>query len=85
MTCMNFMDKTKDNIKVREDLAAIYDRPSPDLNDKGRKPHAPFCLKPTQKREVMQWLKNLKFSDGFMADFKRARNLKTEKLTGLKS
>ena len=85
MTCMNLTDKTKDNIKARKDLAAICDRPSLELNDKGRKPHAPFCLKPTQKREVMQWLKNLKFPDGFAAGFKRALNLKTGKLTGLKS
>ena len=85
MTCMNFTDKTKDNIKARKDLAAICDRPSLELNDKGRKPHAPFYLKPKQKREVIQWLKNLKFPDGFAAGFKRALNLKTGKLTRLKS
>jgi hypothetical protein len=33
----------------------------------------------------MQWLKNLKFLDGFAVGFGRASNLKTGKLTRLKS
>jgi hypothetical protein len=85
MMCINFTDKTKYNIKMRKDLGATCDRPSLELNDKGHKPHAPFYLKPKQKREVMQWLKNLKFLDGFAVGFRRAPNLKTGKLTRLKS
>jgi hypothetical protein len=33
----------------------------------------------------MEWLKNLKFLDGYEIGFRRAVNLKTNKITGLKS
>jgi hypothetical protein len=84
-TCMDFADKTKDNLKARKDLAEICDRPSLHLTESGGKPRASFCLKPKQKKDVMRWLKNLKFPDGYAAGFRRAVNVKTGKLNGLKS
>ena len=84
-TCMDFADKTKDNIKARKDLARICNRPTLELTDSGGKIRAPFCLKPRQKKEVMKWLKNLKFPDGYAAGFRRAVNLKIGKVNGLKS
>jgi hypothetical protein len=59
---MAFVDKTKDNHKVRKDLAQLCNRPSLELKPSGGKPPAPFCLKPKEKKEVLIWLKNLKFS-----------------------
>jgi len=84
-TCMNFSDKTKDNLKARLDLAEICDRPSLVLTQSGGKTRAPFTLKPREKKEVMKWLKGLKFPDGYAAGFRRAVNLKTMKFSGLKS
>jgi hypothetical protein len=49
------------------------------------KARAQFCLKPKQKKEVMKWLKILKFPDGYAAGFRRAVNLKRNKITRLKS
>ncbi|WVZ83078.1 hypothetical protein U9M48_030258 [Paspalum notatum var. saurae] len=45
-TCMDFSDKTKDNVKARKDLAKICNRPTLELTAGGGKPRAPFCLKP---------------------------------------
>jgi hypothetical protein len=84
-TCMDFSDKTKDNEKARKDLAKICNRPSLELSASGGKPRAPFCLKPKDKKEVMKWMKNLKFPDGYAAGLKRAVNLLTGKLNGLKA
>ena len=84
-TCMDFGDKTKDNIKARKDLAKICSRPTLELTETGGKPRAPFCLKPKEKTEVMSWLKKLKFPDGYAAGFRRAVNTKTRKINGLKS
>jgi hypothetical protein len=39
-TCMDFPDKTKDNDKVRMDLAVICDRPTQVLRENGGKPKA---------------------------------------------
>jgi hypothetical protein len=81
MTCMDFPDKTKDNKIAMKDMAMICHRPSLELLEHGSKPCAPVYLKPKERREVMTWMKNLKFLDGFAAGFRRVVNLKTGKLT----
>ncbi|WVZ61777.1 hypothetical protein U9M48_011596 [Paspalum notatum var. saurae] len=56
--CMDFSDKTKDNVKARKDLAKICNRPTLELTASGGKPRAPFCLKPQERKEVLKWMKN---------------------------
>jgi hypothetical protein len=84
-TCMGFMGKTKDNLKARRDLAQICNRSTLELIEKGSKPHAPFCLKSKERKEVTGWMQNLKFPDGYTVGFKRAVNLDKGKINGLKS
>jgi hypothetical protein len=82
---MTFMDKTKDNHNARKDLAQLCNWPSLELKSSGGKPRAPFCLKPKERIEVLIWLQNLKFPDGCTMGFKRAVNLESGKLSGVKS
>jgi hypothetical protein len=82
---MSFVYKTKDNHKARNDLALPCNRPSLELKSRGGKPHAPFSLKARDRKEVLIWLKNLKFPDGYAVSFRRAVNLDTRKLSGVKS
>jgi hypothetical protein len=82
---MAFTDKTKDNHKVRKDLAQLCNRSSLELKSSGGKPHAPFCLKSKERKEVLIWLQNLKFPDGYAIGFRRVVNLESEKLSGMKS
>jgi hypothetical protein len=42
-------------------------------------------LKPKERKEVLIWLQNLKFPNGYAAAFRRAVNLETGKLSGVKS
>jgi hypothetical protein len=84
-TRMNFLEKSKDNKQARKHLAMICHRPSLHLSARGTKPQAPFCMKAKERKEVMTWMKNLKFPNGFMTGFRRAINLKTGKFTGVKS
>jgi hypothetical protein len=64
----------------------LCDRPTQVLNDNGKPPRALFCLTSKDKIEVMRWMKKkITFPDGYAAGLKRAVNLKTGKLTGLKS
>jgi hypothetical protein len=84
-TFMGFVDKTKDNHKVTRDIAQICNRPNLELTDKGDKPHVPFCLKPKESKEIMSWMQDLKFTDGYAAGFRKAVNLETLKIKGLKS
>jgi hypothetical protein len=83
--CMSFTDKTKDNHKTRKDLALLCNRPSLELKSRGGKSRAPFCLKARDRKEVLIWLKNLKFPYGYATSFRRAVNLDTRKLSGVKS
>jgi hypothetical protein len=85
MMCMNFTEKSKDNKQARKNLAMICHHPSLELSACDTKTQAPFCMKAIERKEVMTWMKNLKFLDGFVAGFRWAVNLKTGKLTALKS
>jgi hypothetical protein len=84
-TCMAFADKTKDNHKARNNLAQLCNRPSLELKSSGGKPRAPFCLKPKERKQLLIWLQNLKFLDGYAVGFRRAVNLESGKLCGVKS
>jgi hypothetical protein len=61
---MTFVEKTIDNHKARKYLAQLCNRPSLELKSSDGKPRASFCLKPKEKKEVLIWLKHLKFPDG---------------------
>jgi hypothetical protein len=83
-TCMGFPGKKKDNRKAQQDLAELCNRPSLELKVNGGKPHTSFCLKPQQRKEVMRWMKRLKFHDGYAVGLRRSVNMATWKLIGLK-
>jgi hypothetical protein len=84
-TCRNIMGKTKDNFMARRDIAHVCNRPSLELDERGGKPCAPFCLKIKDRKEVMRWMKRLKFPDSYTAGLKRCVNVKGGKIHGLKS
>jgi hypothetical protein len=73
-TYLNITDKTKYNPKDRKDLALIFSRLTLELGENEKKSRAPFSLKPKRKKQLMKWLKNLKFSDGYVAGFRRSVN-----------
>jgi hypothetical protein len=87
--CLNITGLSKDNINVRKDLPALCDCPLLEVktNAKGNltRPRAPYCLKPTERNEILKWLKKLKFSDHYAANITRAVNIGIGKLNGLKS
>jgi hypothetical protein len=80
-TCMTFMDKIKDNHKARKDLTQLCNRSSLELKSSGGKPRVPFYLKLKERKEVLIWLQNLKFQDGYATGSRRAVNLESEKLS----
>jgi hypothetical protein len=78
-TCMNITKKTKYNPKSRKELALTCSRPTLELGESEKKPHAPYSLKPKKKKEVIRWLINFKFSDGYVVGFRRSLNVKIMK------
>jgi hypothetical protein len=67
---MDITGKTKDNFKTRRDIAHICNRPSLELDERGGKPRAPFCLKVKDIKEVMRWMKILKFPNDYAIGLK---------------
>jgi hypothetical protein len=84
-TCMDIMGKIKDNFKARRDIADVCNRLSLDLDERGGKSHAPFVLKVKDRKEVMRWMKRLKFSDGYAVGLKQCVNVTVGKIHWLKS
>jgi hypothetical protein len=87
--CFDFTSQTKDNIKARRDLAKLCNHPHLEVrqNPSGyeSRPRAPYCLMLKEREEIFQWLEQLKFPDRYAANIKRAVNLDTSKIVGLKS
>jgi hypothetical protein len=45
----------------------------------------PYCLKPVERKEILRWLKKLKFSNRYTSNIKRAINVSIDKQNRLKS
>jgi hypothetical protein len=89
-TMFDIAEKTKDNVKARVDQELLCDRPKlkmqpPKGGKNWRKPKASFVLTRDQRREILLWFKTLMFPDGYAANLKRAANLDTLRLNGMKS
>jgi hypothetical protein len=56
--CFDVIDFSKDIVNARKDLAALCNRPSlePKTNAKEnlKRPQAPYCLKPTERKELLR-------------------------------
>ncbi|KAJ7963996.1 Transposon protein, putative, CACTA, En/Spm sub-class [Quillaja saponaria] len=87
-TLMNVKEKTKDNPKAHEDLRLLCKRPELELykhGDKLMKPKAVYVLTDDQIKEVCEWLKQLRFPDGYVSNIARCVNVTEKKLYSMKS
>jgi hypothetical protein len=81
--CLDVTGFTKYNMNARKDIAALCDCPlleaKPNARGKLSRPRASYYLKPTERKEVLRWVKTLKFLDRYMVNIKRAINVGTGK------
>jgi hypothetical protein len=86
-TVMDISEKTKDNVKARLDLALHCSRPELELrrrpNGRTEKPKAKYTLSRDQRQGVCDWLKELRFPDGYASNFRRL--VDKGKMSGWKS
>jgi hypothetical protein len=72
--CLDVTNFSKENMNARKDLAALYDRPLLEVKINTKKnlsrPRAPYYLKPAERKEILKWLKKLKFPDHYAANIK---------------
>jgi hypothetical protein len=87
-TCFDIKDRTKDNVKARQDIELLCDRPSLHLykrNGKWQRPRAPYCIDKDDKIIILNWFQELKLPDGYAANIRRGVNSWQKKIFGLKS
>jgi hypothetical protein len=72
--CLDVTGFTKDNMNAVKDLVAPCDRPSleakPNARGKLSRPKALYCLKPAERKEILRWIKILKFPDRYATNIK---------------
>ena len=82
-------DKSKDTTNARHDLKNMGVRASLWIyeDDSGRlmKPHAPYVLTSAQKQQFCQFVKGVKFPDGFCSNLKKKVSDNNMNIIGLKS
>ena len=86
-TLLNIEGKTKDIVKARLDLEDLNIRKELHLKLEGNKllkPHASYTLTLNERREFCQFLKLVKFPDGYAANISNCVNIKDAKVLGLK-
>jgi hypothetical protein len=70
--CFNVTSFSKHNMNARKDLAALCNCHSLEAKRNAKRnltrPRAPYCLKPAERKEILRWLKKLKFSDRFASN-----------------
>ncbi|XP_065860347.1 uncharacterized protein [Euphorbia lathyris] len=87
-TLLNIVGKTKDNDKARLDLAEMGIRKELHLQRHGEKllmPQACYTLTTVERKKFCQWLKAVKFPDGYASNLTRCVNLDNGKVSGTKS
>jgi hypothetical protein len=87
---MDIGKKSKDNVKARLDIETIFDRPklvikTPVPDKRWKRGPADYILKRPDRKEVLQWIKTLRFPDGYAANLSRGLNVDTMKVLGMKS
>ncbi|KAH7845823.1 hypothetical protein Vadar_006468 [Vaccinium darrowii] len=87
-TLMNIDGKTKDTAKSRMDLEFLGIRKELHLQRDGDRiviPPACYTLALSEKRRICQWLKSVKFPDGYASNISRCVNVADCKISGMKS
>ena len=85
---LNVKGKAKDNPKARINLKVIYKKQELKLkeyNGQVLKPKARYVLGPNQIKQVCQWLRQLRFPDGYVSINARVVKIDEGQLYRLKS
>ncbi|KAL0463225.1 UNVERIFIED_CONTAM: hypothetical protein Slati_0210100 [Sesamum latifolium] len=86
-TVMNIKGKTKDNLNVWKNLKIIYNRPELEL-DKRRPnamPKAVYTFTKEQKRRICEWIRGLKFFNGYASNITRCIDITELRMHSMKS
>ena len=87
-TILNILGKTKDTAKARLDLKDLGIKKELQFRDDGEScemPHARYTLSTKNKKAFCDFLRKVKFPDGFASNISRCVNAEGTKVQGLKT
>ncbi|KAL0392391.1 UNVERIFIED_CONTAM: hypothetical protein Sradi_2461900, partial [Sesamum radiatum] len=86
-TVMDIKEKTKDNMNARKDLKIICNHPELELDERRSNvmPKTVYTLGKEQKRRVCEWIRDLKFPDGYASNLARCVDMMELRMHGMKS
>ena len=85
-TICNIKGKTKDTDKSRAELGTFCNRPElTKQNDKGLWPKASYTIDNQARNKLFDWVRKLKFPDGYASNLGGCVDLKKTKMYGMKS
>ncbi|CAN1121606.1 hypothetical protein LINPERHAP2_LOCUS866 [Linum perenne] len=88
-TMLNMPGKTKDTVKARQDLEKMGLRKDLHLvkrsDGKYEMPHACYTMTKEERKNFCQFMKEVKFPDGYASNISRCASVSEGKITGLKS
>jgi hypothetical protein len=72
--CFDVVGFSKDNMNAMKDLVALCNRHSLEVKRNAKenltRPRAPYCLKSAERKEILRWLKKLKFPNRYASNIK---------------
>ncbi|XP_057809998.1 uncharacterized protein LOC131024507 [Salvia miltiorrhiza] len=83
-TVLNVQGKTKDTRKSREELNLYCYRPGLEVDESTRKyPKASYMLDNREKKVLCEWIKSLRFSDGYISNLSKCVDMSKLKMFGM--
>jgi len=88
-TVMDCPNKSKDNLKARLDIQLYCKKLNlyfqQDTSGRVYKPKGTYCLHKKQQQEILSWMKELSFPDGYASSISRCVKEAQYKVSGMKS
>ncbi|XP_059290605.1 uncharacterized protein LOC132044132 [Lycium ferocissimum] len=82
---LNIDNKTKDNLQSRQDMINYCDRPQLAKDTSGKYPKAIYTMDKEERAILFNWVKGLKFPDGYVSNLGRCPDTNAKRLFGMKS
>ena len=82
-TVLNVPNKTKDNLKARYDIQEICRRPELELDEDGH--HAKYMLNTEENKLLFEWMRSIKFTDGYVSNLSRCIEVQSHTIFIMKS
>ncbi|KAL3643719.1 hypothetical protein CASFOL_014534 [Castilleja foliolosa] len=84
-TVMNVKGKTKDTFKSRMELNDYCNKPEYAPDEGGKMPSVPYALAKEAKKALCEWVKTLRFPDGYASNLGRCVDMTNLRLIKMKS